>query len=87
MATFNEAINKWYNQTPISITNQNATFTVQAGGKYVGKNIELSINIPGMIISKPTSGTNTFYITVPNGSSGTVTFTFTVDANGNTTIT
>lgn len=41
--------------------------------------------IPGVEITAPASGTKTFYVIVPNGSS-TVTFTFTVDSSGNVTI-
>lgn len=37
-------------------------------------------------IVAPSSGTNTFSVTVPNGI-GTVTFVFNVDSNGNVTIT
>lgn len=85
MANFNSDTNKWYDT--VTITQQNGGFTIPTKNKYVNRNIELNYNIPGMVLPKPTSGTNTFYITVPNGSSGTVTFTFTVDANGNTTIT
>jgi len=45
-----------------------------------------NVNITGINIPKPSSGTNTFQIKVPNGANDTITFTFTVDANGNTTI-
>ena len=44
------------------------------------------INITGINIPKPSSGTNTFAVKVPNGSS-TITFTFSVDSSGNVTIT
>lgn len=43
--------------------------------------------IDGVTLTTPSSGTRTFAITVPNGSSETITFNFSVDANGNTTIT
>ena len=85
MATFNSDTNKWYN-TEI-ITKQTGKFTISTKNKYVNRDIELSYNIPGIVLPKPSSGnTNTFYITVPNGSSDTITFTFSVDSNGNTTI-
>lgn len=45
-----------------------------------------NINVTGINIPVPESGTNTFSVTVPNGTNDTVIFTFTVDANGNTTI-
>ena len=41
--------------------------------------------ISGVNLTAPTTGTRSFAITVPNGSS-TVTFTFTVDSDGNVTI-
>lgn len=41
--------------------------------------------ISGVTLTKPTSGTRSFSITVPNGNS-TVTFTFNVDSSGNVTI-
>lgn len=40
----------------------------------------------GVIIDTPSSGTSSFYITVPNGNNGTVTFNFHVDSNGEVTI-
>ena len=39
--------------------------------------------ISGVTLNAPLSGTNTFAITLPNGSNDTVTLTFTVDATGN----
>jgi len=45
-----------------------------------------NVNITGINIPKPSSGTNTFQIKVPNGENDTITFTFTVDSDGNTTI-
>lgn len=41
----------------------------------------------GVTLTKPSSGTRSFAITVPNGDSSTVTFTFTTDSSGNVTIT
>ena len=41
--------------------------------------------LSGVTILAPSSGTNSFYVTVPSGE-GTVTFTFTVDSGGNVTI-
>ena len=40
----------------------------------------------GVTIDTPSSGTSSFYITVPNGNNGTVTFNFHVDSNGEVTI-
>lgn len=42
--------------------------------------------IDGVTLQKPSSGTRTFDITVPNGASDTITFHFVVDSSGNTTI-
>lgn len=39
--------------------------------------------VKGVTLNAPTSGTNQFKITVPNGSTGTITFTFKVDSNKN----
>lgn len=44
-----------------------------------------NISLTGVNIPKPSSGTNTFAVKVPNGSS-TITFTFTVDSSGNVTV-
>ena len=71
----------------ISLTKQSSTLTFSTKTKYVPENIVMNISIPGIEILTPTSGTNSFYITVPNGSNDTVTFTFTVDSAGNTVIT
>ena len=40
----------------------------------------------GVTIDAPSSGTSSFYITVPNGNNGTITFNFYVDSNGEVTI-
>ena len=45
-----------------------------------------NVNITGINIPKPESGTNTFSVKVPNGNT-TATFVFNVDASGNVTIT
>ena len=71
----------------ISLTQQNSVLTFSTQTKYVPKNITMNINIPGIVIPKPTSGYNNFYITVPNGGNNTVTFYFNIDSNGNTTVT
>lgn len=42
--------------------------------------------ISGVTLGIPASGTNTFAITLPNGSNDTITLTITVDTNGNWTI-
>ena len=84
MANFDYDTNRWYKT--ITITQQNGGVTMPTKNKYVDKNIEVLYNIPGIVLPTPSSGTNNFYITVPNGA-GTVTFHFSVDTNGNTTIT
>ena len=43
-------------------------------------------SMTGVTLTTPSSGTNSFYVTVPNGNS-TVTFVFNVDTGGNVTIT
>ena len=45
-----------------------------------------NVNITGINIPIPSSGTNTFSIKVPNGN-GTIIFIFNVDSSGNVTIT
>lgn len=47
----------------------------------------ISYNIPGVAIPVPSSGTNSFYITLPNGVGDTITLTFTVDSEGNSDVT
>lgn len=50
--------------------------------------VQGAYTISGITLSTPSSGTKSFYITVPNGSSSSyVTFNFVVDSEGNTTIT
>ena len=74
------------------------TTTTQAG--YMPNNIAVasgtanasnttttaSSYISGVTIPIPSSGTNTFSVTIPNGANDTVTLTFTVDSSGNTSI-
>ena len=60
----------------------NTTMTIPAG--YYGSTI--NYDIPGVEVPIPESGTNTFYITLPNGVNDTITFIFEVDSNGNTDI-
>ena len=42
--------------------------------------------ISGVTLGIPSTGTNTFAITLPNGGTDTITLTFTVDAQGNWSI-
>ena len=50
-------------------------------------NIVMNINIPGIELTTPASGTKTFYVQVPNGGNNMVGFLFTVDSSGNTVVT
>lgn len=65
-----------------NVTFSGTTISVAAG--YYPSAVSKAIS--GVTIQKPSSGTNTFSITVPDGS-GTITFVFNVDSSGNVTIT
>lgn len=69
-------------KTNSDITLTNNILTIPAGYYAAGTK-----TIPGVEITAPSSGTNTFYITLPNGQGDTITLLFTVDSEGNTDIT
>lgn len=64
-----------------ALNNSFATATLSSGSAASG-----NYYVQGITLTKPTSGTRQFDITVPNGNS-TITFHYSVDSNGNTTIT
>ena len=70
----------------LNLQKQNNTLVLSTLGKYSAENIQINVNVKKAVLTTA-SDSNSFDITVPNGSSGTVTFHFAVDANGNTTIT
>ena len=65
------------------VTVVNSVLTVPAG--YYSTAINSTI--PGVELTAPESGTNSFYVTLPNGANDTITLIFTVDANGNSDVT
>ena len=74
------------NTGTITCQKQNNTITLSTANKFVDSDIELEIKVIKAVLTTA-SGSNEFYIEVPNGTNNTVVFHFTVDANGNTTIT
>lgn len=74
------------NAGTITLQKQNNTITLSTANKYVDSNIQLDIKVIKAVLTTA-SGSNEFYIQVPNGTNNTVVFHFTVDSNGNTTIT
>lgn len=54
------------------------TYTFNTSGKFSDKNISITVNVPGVEIPTPSTGTNTFYIKI-----GGVTYTWKVDSSGN----
>lgn len=74
------------NTGTITCQKQNNTITLSTANTFVDSNIELEIKVIKAVLTTA-SGSNEFYIEVPNGAAGTVVFHFTVDSNGNTTIT
>lgn len=64
------------------ITLLNTTLTIPAGYYAAGTK-----TIEGVQLTAPASGTNSFYVTLPNGANDTITLVFTVDANGNSEVT
>ena len=62
------------------LTSQDVTYTIKTGQKYVDKDIKFNINVPGIVLKKPTSGYTTFYIKVEG--SDTV-YNWKVDSSGN----
>ena len=69
-------------KTNSDITLLNNTLTVPAG--YYAATTK---TIEGVEITAPESGTNSFYVTLPNGANDTITLTFEVDSEGNSDIT
>lgn len=69
-------------KTSSDITLLNNTLTVPAG--YYAATTK---TIEGVEVTIPESGTNSFYVTLPNGENETITLIFTVDAEGNSDIT
>ena len=69
-------------KTSSDITLTNNILTIPAGYYTAGTK-----TIPGVEITAPSSGTNSFYVTLPNGVNDTITLIFTVDSEGNSDIT
>ena len=74
------------NTGTITLQKQNNTITLSTANKYIDSNIQLDIKVIKAVLTTST-GSNEFYIEVPNGTNDTIVFHFTVDENGNTTIT
>lgn len=74
------------NAGTFTLQKQNNVITLSTADTYVNSDIELEIKVIKAVLTT-VSGSNEFYIEVPNGAAGTVVFHFTVDSNGNTTIT
>ena len=70
-------------KTSSNVSLNNTTVSIPAG--YYASAV--SYNIPGVTVPVPSSGTNSFYVTLPNGANDTITLVFTVDASGNSDIT
>lgn len=62
----------------VNQTSMSKQYTFSTSGKYVDKDIKFQINIPGVVIPTPSSGTTSFYITI-----GGITYTWKVDSSGN----
>lgn len=75
--TYNGAVGGW-------VTKANGAEALAVGSATALTNKTYYIN--GVTIPTPSSGTNQFNITVPNGSGATITFVFKVDSSGNTYI-
>lgn len=76
MATLTRGTDEWTGS--VNQTSQNKTYTFDTKDKISDKNIKFQINIPGIVIPTPSSGTNSFYITI-----GGITYNWTVDSDGN----
>lgn len=68
------------NTNEITLTNN--TLTIPAGYYSAGTKTITSVEL-----TAPSSGTNTFSVTLPNGANDTITLIFIVDSNGNSDIT
>lgn len=64
------------------VTLLNKTLTIPAGYYTAGTK-----TIEGVELTVPASGTNSFYVTLPNGANDTITLVFIVDTNGNSEVT
>lgn len=62
MATLTRGTSEWTGS--VNQTSQNKTYTFATKDKINDKNIKFQINIPGIIIPTPSSGTSTFYIEI-----------------------
>ena len=69
-------------KTGSDITLINNTLTIPTGYYAI-----VTKTIEGVEITAPNSGTNSFYVTLPNGANDTITLTFEVDSEGNSDIT
>lgn len=74
--TYGNAVSGWVSKASGDSACASDTGTMTAKTYYIN----------GVTLATPSSGTNSFTITIPNGDS-TITLTFTVDSNGNTVIT
>ena len=77
MADLSRGTSEWSGS--VDQTYQNKTYTFSTKNKVNDRDIAMTINVPGMNVSTPTSSTNnTFYITI-----GGVTYNWEVDSSGN----
>lgn len=74
--TYNGTVAGWVSQSSGAQALAASSATALTGTTYY---------INGVTLTKPSSGTRTFSITVPNGST-TITFVFNVDTSGNVTV-
>ena len=74
--------------TLIDLTSDTVTAGIMLPGytAHSASGASITGNMTGVTITAPASGTNSFSITVPNGS-GTITFVFNVDSSRNVTVT
>lgn len=59
-------------------TSQSENYILQTGRTYVDSNINVYVQVPGIVIPTPTVGESEFYITI-----GGVTYTWHVNSAGN----
>lgn len=74
--------------TLIDLTSDTVTASSMLSGTtaHDASGAQITGSMTGVTILAPSSGTNSFSVTVPNGNS-TATFVFNVDSSGNVTIT
>ena len=65
-----------------SQTSQNATYTFSTANKYVDKDIQLQVSIPGIVLKKPTASGSYTTFTVQIEGDSTV-YNWEVDSSGN----